>query len=69
MLTKAIPVTTWITEENLPFDKVFHIRYGRIGFKEQSSQLREVTYEQSDSESAASLGKTEDIQGPPRDRT
>jgi hypothetical protein len=36
MLTKVIPVTTRITDENLPFDKVSYIRYGRIGFKEHS---------------------------------
>jgi hypothetical protein len=57
MLTKVIPVTTtWIAEENLSFDEVFHIQLGRIGFKEHSdsqypvtdSQLREVTNSKSE---------------------
>jgi hypothetical protein len=40
MLTKVIPVTTRITEENLPFDKVSYIRYGRIGFTEHSDSQK-----------------------------
>jgi hypothetical protein len=41
MLTKVIPViTTRITEENLPIDKVSYIRYGRIGFKENSDSQK-----------------------------
>jgi hypothetical protein len=41
MFTKVIPVTiTRITEENLPFDKVSYIRYGRIGFKEHSDSQK-----------------------------
>jgi hypothetical protein len=46
MLTKVIPVTTRITEENLPFDKVSYIRYGRIGFKEHSDSQQSVTNSQ-----------------------
>jgi hypothetical protein len=33
MLTKVIPVITWITEENLPFDKVSPTRYARNLFQ------------------------------------
>jgi hypothetical protein len=74
MLTKVIPVTTtWTIEENLPFDKVFHIRYGRTGFKEYSDSQNfsykklvrvnsQVSYEPSASESAASI-QGEDIKG------
>jgi hypothetical protein len=40
MLTKVIPVTTRITEENLAFDKVSYIQYGRIGFKEHSDSQK-----------------------------
>jgi hypothetical protein len=41
MLTNVIPVTTaQLTEKNLPFDKVFYIRYGRIGFKEHSDSQK-----------------------------
>jgi hypothetical protein len=49
MLTKVIPVTTTrITEENLPFDKVPYIRYGKVGFKEHSdSQKSAITVSQS----------------------
>jgi hypothetical protein len=71
MLTKVIPMTTTrITGENLPFDKVSYIQYGRIGFKEHSDsqkfsyetvtkngQLREI------SQSQLPAFKTEDIKG------
>jgi hypothetical protein len=46
MLTKVIPVTTRITEENLSFDKVSYIWYGRIGFKEHSDSQK-FSYEDS----------------------
>jgi hypothetical protein len=40
MLTKVIPVTIRITEDNLPFDKVSYIRYGIIGFKKHSDSQK-----------------------------
>jgi hypothetical protein len=40
MLTKVIPVTTGITEGNIPFDKVSYIRYGMIRFKEHSDSQK-----------------------------
>jgi hypothetical protein len=41
MMKKVIPVkTTRIIEENLPFDKVSCIGYGRIGFKEHSDSRK-----------------------------
>jgi hypothetical protein len=50
MLTKVIPVTTtWITEENLPFDKVSPNRYVRnlLQGREHFRQ-RPITDEKSD---------------------
>jgi hypothetical protein len=67
MLTKVIPVkTTWITEENLPFDKVSYIRYGRIGFKEHSD--RQSLTVKSVTRSQLTAFKTEDIKEPLRDK-